>query len=143
MIKKIKASTSEKILLVFLIILAFFALSSFIIIKNKCIFVKNHNPDEIKFSTPKNIAVLNTPCGNVIIELDPKVSKNAVERFKMLIKNSAYNDIAFHRVIKDKLVQAGDLEFGNKKRLIHNLLVHLRGCARQRRNSAVQELGQL
>jgi cyclophilin family peptidyl-prolyl cis-trans isomerase len=117
MIKKIKASTSEKILLVFLIILAFFSLTSFIIIKNKCIFVKNYNPDEIKFSTPKNIAVLNVPCGNVIIELYPKVSKNAVERFKMLIRNSAYNDIAFHRVIEDKLVQAGDLEFGEKNNL--------------------------
>jgi len=117
MIKKIKASTSEKILLVFLIILAFFSLSSFIIIKNKCIFVKNYNPDEIKFSTPKNIAVLNVPCGNVIIELYPKVSKNAVERFKMLIKNSSYNNIAFHRVIEGKLVQAGDLEFGEKNNL--------------------------
>ena len=117
MIKKIKASTSEKVLLVFLIILTFFALSSFIIIKNKCIFVKNHNPDEIKFSTPKNIAVLNAPCGNVIMELYPKVSRNAVERFKMLIKNSAYDNIAFHRVIEDKLVQAGDLEFGEKNNL--------------------------
>jgi len=117
MIKKIKASTSEKILLVFLIILAFFSLSSFIIIKNKCIFVKNYNPDEIEFSSPKNIVVLNVPCGNVIIELYPKVSKNAVERFKMLIKNSAYNDIAFHRVIENKLVQAGDLEFGEKNNL--------------------------
>jgi len=117
MIKKIKASTSEKVLLVFLIILAFFSLTSFIIIKNKCIFVKNYNPNEIKFSAPKNIAVLNVPCGNVIIELYPKVSKNAVERFKMLIRNSAYNNIAFHRVIEDKLVQAGDLEFGKKNNL--------------------------
>jgi cyclophilin family peptidyl-prolyl cis-trans isomerase len=117
MIKKIKASRSEKVLLVFLVILAFFSLSSFIIIKNKCIFVKNYNPDEIEFSSPKNIVVLNVPCGNVIIELYPKVSKNAVERFKMLIKNSAYNDIAFHRVIENKLVQAGDLEFGEKNNL--------------------------
>ena len=27
---------------------------------------------------------------------------------------NAYDDVAFHRVIKDKLVQAGDLEFGKK-----------------------------
>ena len=31
-----------------------------------------------------------------------------------LIKSNAYEDIAFHRVIKNKLVQAGDLEFGKK-----------------------------
>ena len=30
------------------------------------------------------------------------------------MKSNAYDDVAFHRVIKDKLVQAGDLEFGKK-----------------------------
>ena len=30
------------------------------------------------------------------------------------IRSKAYDDIAFHRVIKDTLVQAGDLEFGKK-----------------------------
>ena len=34
--------------------------------------------------------------------------------FLTLIKSKAYDDVAFHRVIKDKLVQAGDLEFGKK-----------------------------
>ena len=117
MIKKIKATASEKILLIFLIILAILASSSFIIIKNKCIFVKNYNPDKIRFSKPKNIAILNAPCGNVIIELYPDISKNAVKRFKMLIKTEAYNEVAFHRVIKDKLIQAGDLEYGKKNNL--------------------------
>ena len=37
-----------------------------------------------------------------------------MERFKTLIKSNAYDDVAFHRVIKDKLVQAGDVEFGKK-----------------------------
>ena len=37
-----------------------------------------------------------------------------MKRFKKLIKSDAYKDIAFHRVIKNKLVQAGDLEFGRK-----------------------------
>jgi cyclophilin family peptidyl-prolyl cis-trans isomerase len=38
-------------------------------------------------------------------------------RFKTLIKSKAYDDIAFHRVIKNTLVQAGDLEFGKKGNL--------------------------
>ncbi len=117
MIKKIKATTSEKILLIFLITLFFFSISSFVIIKNKCIFIKNLNLEEIEFPNPENIVILNAPCGNVIIELYPNISKNAVKRFKMLIKNNAYNDVAFHRVIKNKLVQAGDLEFGKKNSL--------------------------
>ena len=117
MIKKIKASVSEKILLIFLMILAMFSLTSYIIIKNKCLFVKNYNPNDIQFSKPENIAILNAPCGNVIIELYPDVSPNAVERFKVLIRANRYDDVAFHRVIENKLIQAGDLEFGRKNSL--------------------------
>ena len=114
MIKKIKATLFEKIIFVFLIILASVTLGSYYIIKNKCLFVKNHNPENINFEKPENIVILNAPCGNVIIELYPNVSPKGVERFKTLIKSGLYDDVAFHRVIKDKLVQAGDLEFGKK-----------------------------
>ena len=114
MIKKIKASRSEKVIFVFIIVLAVFSLSSFFIIKNKCLFVKDYNHDKIKFDNPKNIAVLNVPCGNVIIELYPNVSPNSVKRFITLVKSKAYDDVAFHRVIKNTIVQAGDLEFGKK-----------------------------
>ena len=117
MIKKIRASISEKILLIFLMILVMFSLTSYIVIKNKCLFVKNYNPNDIQFSNPENIAILNAPCGNVIIELYPDVSPNAVERFKTLIRANRYNDVAFHRVIENKLIQAGDLEFGRKNSL--------------------------
>lgn len=98
-------------------ILAMFSLTSYIIIKNKCLFVKNYNPNDIQFSNPENIAILNAPCGNVIIELYPDVSPNAVERFKVLIRANRYDDVAFHRVIENKLIQAGDLEFGRKNSL--------------------------
>ena len=114
MIKKIKASTSEKIIFIFLILLGFITLSTYIIIKNKCLFIKNYKPEDINFKNPENIAVLNAPCGNVIIELYPNISPNSVKRFKTLIQSNSYKDVAFHRVIKDKLVQAGDLEFGKK-----------------------------
>tara|TARA_B100001093_G_scaffold513876_1_gene586693 strand:- start:400 stop:1047 length:648 start_codon:yes stop_codon:yes gene_type:complete len=114
MIKKIKASISEKIIFIFIIILAIFFFGSFFLIKDKCLFVKNHNPEKIKFDKPNNIAVLNVPCGNVIIELYPEISPNGVKRFITLVNSRAYDDVAFHRVIKDVLVQAGDLEFGKK-----------------------------
>ena len=114
MIEKIKASTSEKVIFIFILILGLFTLTSFLLLKDKCLFVKNHDPKKINFENPNNIAILNVGCGNVIIELYPDVSPNGVERFKTLIKTKAYDDVAFHRVIKDKLVQAGDLEFGKK-----------------------------
>ena len=114
MIEKIKASTSEKIIFIFILILGLFSLTSFLLLKDKCLFVKNYDPEKIEFKDPSNIAILNVGCGNVIIELYPELSPNGVERFKTLIKSKSYDDVAFHRVIKDKLVQAGDLEFGKK-----------------------------
>ena len=117
MIEKVKASRSEKIIFTFIISLAIFSLTSFFLIKDKCLFVKNYDPKTINFNVPENIAILNIPCGNVIIELYPDISPTAVKRFKTLIQSKAYDDIAFHRVIKNTLVQAGDLEFGKKGKI--------------------------
>ena len=114
MIKKIKASRSEKIIFTFIFVLAIFFFGSYFSIKNKCLFVKDFDPKKIEFNNPKNIVILSVPCGNVIIELYPNISPNGVKRFITLVKSKAYDDVAFHRVIKDTLVQAGDLEFGKR-----------------------------
>ena len=114
MIKKIKATISEKLLFFFLIILTIIFFTFFYTIKNKCLFIKNYDPSNLTFDEPENIAILNAPCGNVIIKLYPDISPIAVKRFKMLIDKGEYNNVAFHRVLKNVLVQAGDLEFGKK-----------------------------
>ena len=113
MIKKIKTSLSEKILFIFLIFLGIFSFSFFFIIKNKCLFVENVDPTKIQFINRQNIVVMNVECGNVIIELEPNLSPNAVKRFKYLVEKGSYNRSAFYKVIKDTLIQAGDLEYGN------------------------------
>jgi len=114
MIKKIKASKSEKFILIFLILLGITTFGTYFVIKNECLFIKNFDPKNINFKKPQNIAILNVPCGNVIIELYPNVSPNAVKRFTSLIRSGVYENIAFHRVIENRIVQAGDLEFGKK-----------------------------
>ena len=115
--RKIKQTFSEKVLLVFVILLGMISITSFILIKNKCLFVKQYEIETLNLKNSKNIAVLTAPCGNVIIELYPDIAPNSVERFKILINNGEYNNVAFHRVIKNTLVQAGDLEFGKKDNL--------------------------
>ena len=117
MINKIKPSRSEKIIFLFILTLATFTITSFFLLKNKCLFIEDFDPKNLVFDNPENIAVLNIDCGNVIIELYPDLSPNSVERFKTLIKSKAYDDVAFHRVIKDKLVQAGDIEFGKRNNI--------------------------
>ena len=117
MLKKIKQTKSEKLLLIFLILLAIFSLFSFILIKNKCLFVEKVNLAKLNFNKPENIVILNVPCGNVVIELYPSISPNSVERFKKLVKNKEYDNVAFHRVVENFLVQAGDLEYGRKENI--------------------------
>ena len=117
MVKKLKQTISDKLLLVFVIVLTIVFFGSFVSIKNKCLFIKDYDPKKINFEIPENIAVLNAYCGNVVIELYPNVSPKSVDRFKMLIKSGEYNNVAFHRVIKNILVQSGDLEFGKKNNL--------------------------
>ena len=117
MLKKIKQTKSEKLLLIFLILLAIFSLISFTLIKNKCLFVEKVNLTKLNFNKPENIVILNVPCGNVVIELFPSISPNSVERFKKLVKNKEYDDVAFHRVVENFLVQAGDLEFGRRENI--------------------------
>ena len=114
MLKKIKQTKSEKLLLIFLILLAVFSLIFFNLIKNKCLFVEKVNLTKLNFNNPENIVILNVSCGNVVIELLPSISPNSVDRFKKLVKNKEYDNVAFHRVIENFLVQAGDLEFGRK-----------------------------
>jgi len=52
--------------------------------------------------------VLETTQGNIEIELFPDVAPLAVENFTTHIKNGYYNGIAFHRIIKNFMIQGGD-----------------------------------
>ena len=112
MIKKIKSSLSERILFIFLISLAVLTFGSFYMIKNKCLFIKQLDLNDLKIKDTKNFAIMDVECGKVAIELYPKVSPKSVERFKYFINSGLYNNSAFYRVLENTLVQAGDLEFG-------------------------------
>ena len=117
MIKTIKASKSEKILFIFLIVLVVSAFSSFFLLKSKCLFIDSNDLKTLNFENSDNIAVMNLECGNVIIELYPEISPKAVERFKILIEKKMYDGSSFYKVVENTLVQAGDIEFGNIKYL--------------------------
>ena len=52
--------------------------------------------------------ILETTQGQIELELYPDVAPLAVENFMTHIKNGYYNGVAFHRVIKDFMIQGGD-----------------------------------
>ncbi len=54
------------------------------------------------------IAIVETTQGKIEIELRPDMAPLAVENFTTHAKNGYYNNLIFHRIIKDFMIQGGD-----------------------------------
>ena len=52
--------------------------------------------------------------GEIVIQLLPKLAPKTVAQIVKLAQSGAYNDVVFHRVIKDFMAQTGDVEYGKK-----------------------------
>ncbi|MSU62544.1 MAG: peptidylprolyl isomerase [Pedosphaera sp.] len=56
----------------------------------------------------KEVAVIKTTEGDMVVEFWPDVAPNTVDNFKKLARKGFYDGTAFHRVIKGFMVQGGD-----------------------------------
>lgn len=54
------------------------------------------------------VVVLETNLGNITIALKPDIAPKAVENFVRLAQKDYYNNVIFHRVIKNFMIQGGD-----------------------------------
>lgn len=61
----------------------------------------------------ENTVVLSLKDGDVTIDLRPDLAPQHVEQVKKLVRDGAYNGVAFHRVIPGFMAQTGDVKFGN------------------------------
>ncbi len=59
-------------------------------------------------SAPKEVAVIKTSAGEMVVEFWPEVAPKTVENFKKLANEKFYDGTAFHRVIKGFMIQGGD-----------------------------------
>lgn len=67
--------------------------------------------DLAQFSKPsvhETIATINTNMGDITLRLFPEYAPLAVENFKELATSDYYDDVTFHRVINDFVIQGGD-----------------------------------
>jgi len=68
--------------------------------------------DDAKKEAPagdkKEVAVLKTSAGEMVIEFWPDVAPKTVENFKTLARKGFYDGTAFHRIIKGFMIQGGD-----------------------------------
>jgi cyclophilin family peptidyl-prolyl cis-trans isomerase len=75
------------------------------------------NPNRPTFKEPppmtidaakKYTATMETSCGKIEIDLDPKAAPKTVNSFVFLAKQKYFDGLTFHRVVKDFVIQGGD-----------------------------------
>jgi peptidyl-prolyl cis-trans isomerase B (cyclophilin B) len=69
---------------------------------------KEEKKEEKTTSTAKEVAVVKTTAGEMVIEFWPDVAPKTVENFKKLANKGFYDGTAFHRIIKGFMIQGGD-----------------------------------
>lgn len=62
---------------------------------------------------PENTIIITLKDGDVTVALRPDLAPKHVERIKELVREGAYHNVAFHRVIQDFMAQTGDVQFGD------------------------------
>ncbi|HEV3363535.1 MAG TPA: peptidylprolyl isomerase [Acidimicrobiia bacterium] len=77
------------------------------------------NPNRPTFTEPppmtidtakKYTATMDTSCGKITIDLDPKGAPKTVNSFVFLANKKYFDGLTFHRVVKDFVIQGGDPE---------------------------------
>jgi peptidyl-prolyl cis-trans isomerase B (cyclophilin B) len=59
-------------------------------------------------SDTNEVAVIKTTEGDMVVQFWPDVAPKTVENFKTLARKGFYNGTAFHRIMKEFMIQGGD-----------------------------------
>lgn len=70
--------------------------------------LESQTSNKDKSADTNEVAVIKTSDGEMIVAFWPEVAPKTVENFKKLAKEGFYNGTAFHRIIRDFMVQGGD-----------------------------------
>lgn len=62
---------------------------------------------------PENTMIITLKDGDVTIALRPDLAPKHVEQIKTLVREGAYDNVAFHRVMDGFMAQTGDVQFGD------------------------------
>jgi peptidyl-prolyl cis-trans isomerase B (cyclophilin B) len=67
----------------------------------------------------KNVAVISTNFGDMVVEFYPDIAPMHVESFMALVNEEYFNGTTFHRVIPGFMIQGGDPNSRNENRATH------------------------
>ena len=56
----------------------------------------------------KDVAVISTQFGDMVVEFSPEVAPMHVDNFKILAKEGYFDGTTFHRIIPGFMIQGGD-----------------------------------
>jgi peptidylprolyl isomerase len=62
---------------------------------------------------PENTMIVTLKDGDVTVALRPDLAPKHVEQIKALVREGAYDNVAFHRVIDGFMAQTGDVQYGD------------------------------
>jgi len=62
---------------------------------------------------PEDTMIITLKDGDVTIALRPDLAPKHVEQIKALVREGAYDNVAFHRVIDGFMAQTGDVKYGD------------------------------
>lgn len=65
---------------------------------------------------PENTMIITLKDGDVTVALRPDLAPKHVAQIKKLVREGAYDNVAFHRVIDGFMAQTGDVKFGNSSK---------------------------
>lgn len=65
-------------------------------------------PTDWRAVAPENLLVIDTVHGRILVEMDPRVAPQAVNRIRTLADQGFYDGLKFHRVIPNFMAQTGD-----------------------------------
>ncbi|RWA64438.1 MAG: peptidylprolyl isomerase [Mesorhizobium sp.] len=65
---------------------------------------------------PESTMIITLKDGDVTVALRPDLAPKHVAQIKKLVREGAYDNVAFHRVIDGFMAQTGDVKFGNMKK---------------------------
>jgi cyclophilin family peptidyl-prolyl cis-trans isomerase len=64
-------------------------------------------------AAPDNTMIITLKDGDVTIALRPDIAPKHVDQIKKLVREGAYDNVAFHRVIDGFMAQTGDVQYGD------------------------------
>src|SRR5258708_33514699 len=68
----------------------------------------NAAPEKVAPADVKEVAIIKTSAGEMVLEFWPDVAPKTIANFKKLAKQGFYDGTCFHRVIKGFMIQGGD-----------------------------------